>query len=433
MRSDGKIQQWLKTQPDWVFISFTSLVAFATYSCMYAFRKPFTVATFDGEYLWGLQLKIWFIAAQVAGYTVSKFIGIKVVSEMPKGKRSLSILALVGIAELSLFFFGWTPNPFRIIFLFTNGLPLGMIWGLVFAYLEGRKYTELLGAGLSVSFILASGFVKTVGKWLMLTFQLSEYWMPFATGLLFAVPLILFVYLLDQVPEPNSEDKQLRTERKPMDIRERLNFFRKFSTAISLLVTAYALLTIFREMRDNFAAEIWNALDYKDNPAIFTLSEIPVGIVTLLILGMVTYIRNNINALFTIVYLIIIGFVIIASSSFLFQNNYINGLSWMILSGMGLYLAYVPFNALLFERMIASFRYVSNIGFVMYLADSFGYLSSIVSFSLKNFFKPSLSWLDFFVWSSYSISGAGIILMLASVIWFHKKYQQFGFSLNHKS
>jgi MFS family permease len=432
MKYKRKIKQWLSIQPDWIFILYTSLVAFATYSCMYAFRKPFTVATFEGEYLWGMQLKIWFIAAQVAGYTISKFIGIKVVSEMPAGKRALGILALVAIAELSLFFFAWVPSPFRIIFLFTNGLPLGMIWGLVFAYLEGRKYTELLGAGLSVSFILASGFVKTVGKWLMLGFGISEYWMPFATGLLFAIPLIVFVSLLNQVPEPNMEDKDLRTERKPMGVKERMGFFREFATAIFVLILAYALLTIFREMRDNFAAEIWISLGYKDDPEIFTISEIPVGIVSLFILGMVTFIRNNMKALLTIIYLVIIGFILIAVSSFCFQKNCISGLIWMILTGMGLYLAYIPFNALLFERMIAAFRYSSNIGFVMYLADSFGYLSSIVSFSLKNFFTPSLSWLEFFVQSSYYIAATGIILMLVSAFWFCKKYQM-SFTLNYKS
>ena len=66
-----------------------------------------------------------------------------------------------------------------------NGLPLGMIWGLVFSYLEGRRQTELLGAGLSVSFIFSSGVVKSVGKVLMQDFGVTQMWMPFLTGLIF--------------------------------------------------------------------------------------------------------------------------------------------------------------------------------------------------------------------------------------------------------
>ena len=50
--------------------------------------------------------------------------------------------------------------------MFINGLPLGMVFGLVMAYLEGRRQTEMLAAVLCASFIVSSGFVKSVGKWL---------------------------------------------------------------------------------------------------------------------------------------------------------------------------------------------------------------------------------------------------------------------------
>ena len=433
MNTESKIKIWLKSQPDWVFVVYTIVAAFATYSCMYAFRKPYTVATFDGQFIFGMHIKIWFIASQIAGYTLSKFVGIKIVSEMPVGKRAIYIIALVAIAELSLFFFAISPTPFKLIFLFTNGLPLGIIWGLVFAYLEGRKYTEILGAGLSVSFIFASGFVKSVGKWLMLSFSVSEFWMPFFTGLIFAIPLLLSVLMLNQVPLPTVEDKSLRTERKPMNRSDRWRFFKEFATAIVLLVIAYSLLTIFREMRDNFAVEIWNSLGYINNSRIFTISEIPVGLGTLLILGLVAFIRNNMKALNSIVLLIIAGFLTIILGTYFFQMQLINGMAWMILTGLGLYMAYVPFNALLFERMIAAFKYTSNIGFVMYLADSFGYLSSIISFSIKNFMSPTVSWLNFFVQSSYYIGGAGIVLMTLAALWFVQKYNVLFPALNTKS
>jgi hypothetical protein len=109
-----------------------------------------------------------------------------------------------------------------------------------------------------------------------------------------------------------------------------------------------------------------------------------------------------------------------------------SGLAWMILTGLGLYLAYIPFNALLFERIIAAFKYPGNIGFVMYLADSFGYLSSIASFSFKNFFSPNLSWINFFISSSYYISVFGTILMLMAAVWFRRQKRQQTFALNLK-
>lgn len=426
------IKQWLEKQPQWVFVVYVIVASFSTYACMYAFRKPFAVATFEGEHFLGIDEKIWFITAQVAGYTLSKFIGIKVVSEMKSGQRATGIFLLILLSWLSLFLFGLVPSPYRIIFLFTNGLPLGMIWGLVFAYLEGRKYTELLGAGLSVSFIFASGIVKSVGKWVMLDLNVSEYYMPFVTGLIFFFPLLIFLYLLSKVPAPTAEDRALRTERKPMNKKQRMAFFRHFATVIVLLIGAYSILMIFREMRDNFAVEIWNDLGYVDDPEIFTKSEIPVGLIALISLGLVSFIRSNIKALFSIIFIVMGGFLLIGMGSILFQGNYISGFYWVVITGLGLYMAFIPFNALLFERMIATFQYTSNIGYVMYLADAFGYFSSIGVFGLKNTFSPTASWADFFLSSSYYVSVAGVVLMIASTLWLQRKYNRFEYPLTTK-
>ncbi len=412
------IKNILKKQPGIVFIIYASLASFLTYSCMYAFRKPFTAATYGEIHFLGVHLKIWLIFAQVLGYTVSKFIGIKFVSGINEKKRAISILLLIGIAELSLFFFAITPIPYKIIFLFFNGLPLGIIWGLVFSYLEGRRYTELLGAVLSASFIFSSGFVKTIGSGLMVYFHVGEFWMPFVTGLIFALPLVLFVWLLNQVPGPSAHDVSLRTKRVPMNNHARKVFFNKFAFVIVILTSAYILLTVFREMRDNYAAEIWASLGKGGNPEIFTLSEIPVGITVLVVMAMVSLIKNNQKALGTILFMVMIGFVVIGLSSLFFSYGKISGGAWVVLTGLGLYMGYVPFNALLFERMIAAFSMVSNIGFVMYIADSFGYLGSIMAFIVKNFFSPELSWIDFFVQSSYFLAVAGVVFTMAAIWWF---------------
>ena len=152
-----------------------ALSAFCVYTCMYAFRKPFTAAGFDGLWFWGIDYKIWLVIAQTMGYTISKFAGIRFIAEMKNEKRATGIIKLVFIAWIALFFFAITPPPYNIIFLLLNGIPLGVIYGLVFSYLEGRKTTELLGAVLATSFIFASGFTQSVGKFVMLTWQVSQW------------------------------------------------------------------------------------------------------------------------------------------------------------------------------------------------------------------------------------------------------------------
>ncbi|MEM9658101.1 MAG: DUF5690 family protein, partial [Planctomycetota bacterium] len=58
--------------------------AFGAYFCMYAFRKPFTAASFHGTQAWGFDFKTVVVSTQVVGYMLSKFIGIRVISETPR-------------------------------------------------------------------------------------------------------------------------------------------------------------------------------------------------------------------------------------------------------------------------------------------------------------------------------------------------------------
>ncbi len=417
------LSDYIAAQPVWVFTLFASLAAFFTYSCMYAFRKPFAIGTFDGHILFGVHYKIWMITAQVIGYTISKFIGIRFVSEMTRNKRALSILILVGLAEFALLLVYLVSPPYNFIFMFFNGLPLGIIWGLVFSYLEGRQLTEILGAILCASFIIASGVVKSVGEYLIVHFRINEFLMPFITGLIFLIPMIIFVHLLDSIPAPTTKDEQLRSKRAPMNKFQRKVFLNEFFIGIILLIVAYTFLTIFREMRDNFANEIWTSLGLGKNPAIFTLSELPVAIITLGSIAMVAFIKHNFIAFNVILFIILFGFMLIIGASVLFYLKFINGVAWMIIVGIGLYIGYVPFNAFLYERMISSFRVVSNIGFIMYLSDAFGYFGSVIVVFIKNFFSPSISWVNFFTASGIWVSFAGIVLIIGSIIYFNNKYK----------
>ncbi len=419
-----RITNWLALQPQWVFALFATLAALSTYSCMYAFRKPFAVGFYQGHSLWGIDYKIWIITFQVIGYTLSKFLGIKYVSELEKTHRASYIIWLLLFSEFALLLFWVVPPPYNIPFMLLNGLPLGMIWGVVFSYIEGRKLTELLGAGLSISFILASGFVKTVGKWVMMSFDASEFAMPFITGLIFVIPLFISVFLLDCLPEPSPEDEALRTKRKAMNKQERKAFLNEFYFGIVFLVFTYIILTVFRDLRDNFSAEIWSKLGYNNDPAIFTLTELPVAFFTLIILAFVTIIRSNYKAFNTILIIICVGLLLIFLAGILFNFHLISGEVWMVVLGIGLYLGYIPFNAFLYERLISSFKYVSNIGFVMYVSDAFGYLGSTVVVIFKNFFNADVVWLNFIKDSSIIVSAIGIASVLMAYLFFKTKYEK---------
>lgn len=397
------------------------IAAFSTYSCMYAFRKPFSAASYEGiEDMWGLSFKSAIVIAQVIGYTLSKFIGIKVVSEMGRNSRGLAILALIGVAEIALLGFAVVPVKLKWIFLFLNGIPLGMVWGLVFSFLEGRRFTEVMGAGLCASFIFASGFVKSVGKWLLLE-GVSDFWMPAAVGGIFALPLLFFVGMLSLLPDPSAEDEELRTRRDPMTGAQRKAFFKQFAWGLTSLIIVYIMLTAFRDFRDNFMAEILAQLGFGDEPEIFTTTEVPVTIGVLALLAFIMFIRSNMIAL-TINHIIIgLGCAAVGASTWLFHQGLIGPIPWIMLTGFGAYMGYIPFNCILFERLIAAFKYPSNAGFLIYLADAFGYLGSVAVLFYKDFFVSDMDWLTFFTCACYALAVIGVVFTIFAIIYFERR------------
>jgi len=406
------------------FTFYASITAFCLYTCVYAFRKTFTAATFEGLSYAGISYKVWLITFQVVGYGLAKFAGIKIISGLRSNARAKGIMLMVAIAGVSWFFFAIIPPPFNLVFLFTNGFPLGMVWGMVFGYLEGRRMTEVLGAALAVSFIFSGGLCRSVGGLLMRDGGVSEFWMPFIAACVFSIPLLAFLWLTDKLPPPSGSDQILRTKRQPMDYAERKRFLKTFLPGIILFVLVYMMLTAFRDFRENFAADVWKNLGYGDSPSIFTKTETPVSLAVLVIMGSMMLIKNNKTALMVNHLIIMTGMILIGAGTLLFQKQTIDAPLWMVLIGTGLYLGYVPFNSIFFDRMIAAFQYVGTVGFIMYLADSFGYVGSIGVLFFKEFIAPEMSFIELFIRGGYTLSVIGSFLILSSMWYFHDKHRR---------
>ena len=91
---------------------FASVITFLTYASVYAFRKPFTVGTFNNAPLiFGMAYKDALVIIQVLGYMLSKFYGIKFIAELKHIGRGKIILLLVGISWISYCFLQLFPHP----------------------------------------------------------------------------------------------------------------------------------------------------------------------------------------------------------------------------------------------------------------------------------------------------------------------------------
>ena len=417
------LTRYLDRSPDLVFSLYAVVAAFTAYFCMYAFRKPFLATSYEDTEmavrLFGqlLDPKTVFAISQIIGYATSKYLGMKFCSEAQRGRLWLYLLLLILTAWATLLLFAVLPPYLKVLAIFCNGLPLGMVWGMVVRYLEGRHTSELLLAGLSCSYILASGEVKSVGAWLMNDVGVAEFWMPFATGAIFLIPFFLAVFLLSQLPPPTSDDIRLRSERSTMGRGERWKFLRTFLPGMILLCLAYFFLTAYRDFRDIYQNELFLEMGVTDSSA-FSRTERPIAFGVIACLVVLYFIRNNRLGLIGAYVIMLGGLALMGGSTFLFQLGQIKGETWMILSGLGAYLAYVPYGSVLFDRTIAYTHFAGTAVFAIYLTDAIGYTGSVGIQLFKDLFQGGSSRLGFMLGFTNFMAILGFILLFLSLLYF---------------
>jgi hypothetical protein len=442
------LRRALAAAPQSVLVCYAAAAAFATYFCMYAFRRPFAVATFEGESFLGsaVALKTAIVISQIIGYALSKYIGIKVCSEVAARQRAPLLILLIVWAELALVMYGLVPDDFKVIAIFLNGLALGMVWGLVVRYLEGRRTSELLLAALSCSYIVSSGMVKDVGRailhgdgarwwqavpgagqvisgWMA---HVSAGWMPAVTGLYFLPLFLLAVWLLQQTPEPDAADVALRAPRVPMSADARAAFLRRFLAPIVLLCAAYLFVTAYRDFRDSYQVEILDALGYayEQNRTIISQTETLVAFGVMAAMALLNLVTDNRRGLLATFALMLAGIALLGAATVMLQMHIVNGFWWMTLTGLGSYLAYVPFGAILFDRLMASTRSAGTAVFGINLADSVGYAGSVGVQLFHDLNPHPLTRLAFLEAFSLFLCLVGTASLLVSCVYFLRQAPQ---------
>lgn len=359
--------------------------------------------------MWGMDYKTLIVISQVLGYSLSKFFGIKYIAELRPERRIPFFLALIGVAQLALMGFAVSPVEMGVLWLFLNGIPLGMVWGIVFSYCEGRKFTEIITVILSANFIISSGFAKSLGRYIV-DMGYSEHVMPCIVGGLFLPLLAISMWMLTYIPPPDQWDIENRKERVPMDASDRKRFFGMYSVSIILFVVIYLLLTIIRTIRDNFAVEIWQGLGFSESSSIYTTTELPVTIVILVVVGLLYIIKDNIRALNINILMLASGVILLLLSTWLYTTGVLSPVTWMIVSGIGLFVPYILLNGILYDRYISTLKTQGNVGFITYIADATGYLGSVLIMLYSSFGFTELNWLQFYVYLCFV---AGVICLFA--------------------
>ena len=429
----GKISAWLESKSHFVVVLLAMAASFSAYLSMYAFRKPLAANSYTdvaGVIIFetSFDYKAIALIAQLIGYMCSKFLGVKFASEAPLNRRAPYVIGLILFAGMMLVLFAITPAPYNLIWLFFNGLPLGMVWSMLFGILEGRRITEFLGLAMSVSVVFASGWVKAVGLWTIQSCNVAPFWMPALTGAIFIPLLLISLGILYVLPPPDEKDVAHRRKRAPMTRADRTAFFKKYFVGVVVLIGAYLCLMTYRALRDDFMDLILADLGYELKASDFAGIESVVGVSVIVVLLGLWFFKNNRIAVWANMTLVGIGAVLTGVSTILMNADLISPKTFFVINGIGLYIAYVPFQCILIDRLLATLDTVATAAFLIAAADAAGYVAVVALYLSKNVYGRvtgvQINWAELLMFASYVVATLVPVAMIICAIYFRNKEHQ---------
>ena len=364
--------------PDWLFVLWAGGTALLSYSLVYALRKPFTAAVFDGLQVAGMDYKIAVSMVQLLGYVVAKLLGIKYISELKPEGRLKFIIGSAALSEASLLAFGLLPVPYNIIALFFNGLSLGCKWGVIFSFLEGRRVTDLLASLMGLSIAISSGTAKSLGLFVMTGLHVSEFWMPAIIGAIAFPLLALLGWAMPRLPHPTKADMELRTERVALDRKGRSAVFKSFMPVLLMLFFANLFITVLQDLKEDFLVKIIDVKAAGLSSWAFAEIDATVTLVILILFAAMSMVKSNVKVLCLLLALVTCGCAVLSSVAFNYEAWNLPVTLWLFLQSLCLYTVYLSFQTLLLERFIACFRIKGNEGFFIITLDFIGYMGTVL-------------------------------------------------------
>lgn len=411
-----------KRLSDFLFILWAGGAALLSYSLVYTLRKPFTAASFENAEFFDMDYKVVVTISQILGYVVSKFIGIKLISELQSEERFKFILTSVLLAEASLILFRLLSTPFNVAAMFLNGLSLGCMWGVIFSFIEGRRATDILASLLGVSMVISSGTAKSVGLYVMNHLHVSEFWMPALIGAV-ALPLLLLLgWALNKLPEPNKEDIAMKSERETLNGKQRWELFKSFMPFLSMLFIANIAIVVLRDIKEDFLVNIIDVSAY--SPWLFAQIDSVVTLIILGIFGLMVLVKDNLKALSVLFGLIIAGMIVMSVVSFGQQQLRLSPVIWLFIQSLCLYIAYLTFQTIFFDRFIAYFRIRGNVGFFIVTTDFLGYTGTVLVLVLKEFCNPDIDWAVFYNQFAGYVGIFCCVTFVCSFVYLHQRFRK---------
>ena len=252
--------------------------------------------------------------------------------------------------------------------------------------------------------------------------------MPALVGAV-AFPLLCFMgWMMTKFPAPTAADIAARTKRVTLDGRQRWQLFVKFMPLLIMLFGANLLLTVQRDIKEDFIVCIIDVSQVSS----WAFAHLD-SIATLVLLGvfaLLSAVGNHLRALCLILIMSAIGMGTIAFLGAEAGSLNMPVTAWLFLQTLCIDIAYLSFQTIFFERFIACFKVQGNVGFFIITIDFIGYLGTLCLLLFKEFQAPHIDWTSFYNGMSVYIGIACCLAFAGSIIYMiNKVYTVKGFKI----
>lgn len=289
------------------------------------------------------------------------------------------------------------------------------VGGVIFSFLEGRRTTDILASIMGVSMALSSGVAKSLGLYALNHLHVSEFWMPALIGAV-AFPLLCFTgWMMTRFPRPTAADIASRSVRVTLNGHQRWALFRRFMPLLLMLFGANLLLTVQRDIKEDFIVCIIDV----DTISSWAFAQID-SIATLVLLAVFALLASTYNHLRVLCILLVLSTCGMGTLAFLGADAGGIGLPttiWLFMQSLCLDMAYLSFQTIFFERFIACFKIRGNVGFFIITIDFVGYLGTLALLLFKEFYASHIDWASFYNQMSLYIGVACCVAFIGSLIY----------------
>lgn len=320
---------------------------------------------------------------------------------------------------------GW--EKMQVLGVFTSSFISSFLYGGIVTYLEGRQSTEIMLAAISASLTVA-GTLSRAAATALLDWGVAPRLMPLLLGGCCCILACISIVITDRSPRPSGADVAARSARTAMSSRQQWDFVSSHAFGVIASISAWAGLVGLRSFRDFYAKQVFTAaLGEPPTPKVLAMADLPGAATSFVALVMMSWVKNSQKALRLMLVLCASGLLLVVALTWLLRENWLDGISWMLLYSAAFYTSFSMLNAPINERIFAVTRAEGTCSFLIFASDGAGYVVTIGLLMYQSFGPLSATdatdaevVLQLFVQLLYILTVPIVCVLLLSVRYFSR-------------